>query len=538
MYNKIKSSSNLFTWFLLLITLALVFYSIASNWSQLRNATMFDNPDLVGDPYVVHSLLYEHDKFYNWRLTNAFFLFPDIVLIYIISFFTQNIYHVFPLFAFIQVSLFIFLTSILFKVATKSKAGLRLGLVSSLLFLLLLIKIHQFYLYSSYDYIVTIIVPSFHFGSFIIAILCTYLFIKIMQNSKTYLLILLSFLVIITGISDPLLNYYFTFPAIAIIFFAYLFNYINIKKFINYLCWFISMLVAWYVIYRYLPLPFAKINFQLSFPLFHLDILGNTIKKFILVARINIPVSFLWLLFILLAPISLIRSYKQNNIRIIDYLILFELVVIFCGFIGLLTTNVKFDLGQSSIPIRYMIPLITGPAFLGLPLVIYKNFVFVKKLGKNGVFAFTLLVISLLALHHKPHFIKQNFFSYYPKMIACFDKYAKKLQLHNGIADDWGIQNTYNAYNKSEAHIVLVPDLRTMQPFLWFSTSGLYRYHHFDFVMLDTDSRLEKNKKAMYQKFGKPTNQFVCPINDIKKQHVYVYKNGVMKNVSFLKYLN
>jgi len=545
MVKRLITTQRCLIWALIVLAVASVFYTIASYWSQPNNVQLFYNPDIVGDPFIIHMLIYNHDSYHNWYLTNAFFLFPDMTLIFLISLFTKLIYPIYPVFAFIQVSAFIILTMSLFKVTVGNKKGAIVGLISTLLFLLLLIYVNNFsVLYTYYDYLNTILSPTFHFGSFIVGIGCAIILMKLLQQQKIYLFFLLSFLVIITGISDPLLHFYFTFPAIGLVFLLGVFRYLNVKQTVSMLSWFIGMFVAWYIIYNYVPLPFQKIKMQLTFPWEHISNFINTAIAFKNFSGVNTIVYFLDLAFFIFAPISIIWSHIKSRIHLIDYFILFQFLLIICGILGLLTTESKFVSGITVIPIRYMIPLVISPAFLGLPLLLYKyisQFTFAQG-QENLLFGLLFIFIILFSLNHRDKFIPHNFFNYYPQTIQCFDEHAKSLELHNGIVvGQWGEQNVYNAYNRSGARFIMVGKLNNrMKPYLWFSTRQIYMAKRFDFIMMANDNNLKKNKQEMLKLFGIPTTRFICHWrNNIGPKLIFfVYKNAAMKNISFAKYIS
>lgn len=533
----INKYSQWLVYLALLVSFFAVLFGLASHWSH--NSQFLNNGDVVGDAYIVHTFLYNHDKFQNWTLTNAFFLFPDITILFLISFFVKTISNVFPIYALIQITLtFSFMTYLIRQISTNKKVGLRLGFIAGFSLLLLVIALNPYFEYGSYDYLVPLLLPSFHFGSFLISILCIALTLKIIKKPKISLLTLLSFLVIITAVSDPLILYYFTFPVMAAIFCWFLCGHINKKLCFSLLSWFTGMTIIWFVIYKFAPLPFDKIPLHLTFPFAHLNVLVNTAKDFLSINS-NVYVGIAWLIFVIGAPISLIKSYIDQKLQLKDFFMLFELLMLVLSALAILTTVVGFAPQDGALlPLRYFIPFILSPVFLGLPVLIYKHCSTYISLENNWLYLIILIFISFMALHHKRSIEWNNLVSYYPKNVECFDKVVAKYQLQNGITPIWGYQNTYNAFNRSGTHLVLV-NMANLKPHLWFSTKLLYTYHNFDYVLLQDNNKkqLNKNLMLMKQHFGKPTAKVVCHGNGIyTTEYIYIYKNSPLNKLSFEKY--
>lgn len=530
--------SNIITYLFSFSAFIIIVYSIACFWSQNKHIELFLNPDVLTQPLFAHALVYNHAKFFDLHFSNSPSFFPDFAIIYFLSLFIKNAYSIFPIVAFIQITFFFLVIFFLYKSITKSNIGIRLGILSILIFLLVLAKKHSFSVYGNYEYLNIVLLPYFHFSAILLSFLNLYLFINVLFHQKNGYLIPLSLLIILGGISDPFTHFDFTFPAMLSLSFCYFFKYIDLKKYLYFSIFLIFLFITSYLIYRYVPLPFARPHLKMHFNFNEFKLLATTLL-FNFIGN-NLTIGIPWLLFTIFAPISLIHSHtkktKDDSIfNILNFILLFEVVVIYLGlFVITITSPLDPNITYQLIPLRYFGGLIIGGALLGFPLLVYKYIKQIYLLQKNILFVSILFLLAVIALFPLPKLNFQNLFAYYPKMVACFDQYANKYKLKNGIGATFFESHVFTVYSRAGIQVANV-QLKNSSVQGWDSNTQFKRIHNYNFVVMQDDSYIKHHDyfNTMIKRFGKPDHQFICAnYNNRILVDVYVYNNK-LKNLYF-----
>lgn len=298
--------------FLIAVAIITTLFSIGSYWSQPGNIGMFFNGDLVTLTNFAHSLIHHQDQFHNWRLSYASSLFPDFAIIYFLSLLINNAYVVLLFFSLIQISFFILIVTLLFHSIFPKSSGWRVGIILSFLFLVLLARLHPFILYSNYDYLITILTPSFHFGPYLFTLLALLFLIKILfhHHKNKILFFVLSILLLSINISDPLTHYYFTFPALATISIYYFLNYLDRKVYLQILFLLLLSFIFSTLIYYYAPLSFTPKILSIHFSWNDANLMLNILAKHFI--ENNLFMGIPWLLYLFFTPISLIVDFSKK----------------------------------------------------------------------------------------------------------------------------------------------------------------------------------------------------------------------------------
>lgn len=172
--------------------------------------------------------------------------------------------------------------------------------------------------------------------------------------------------------------------------------------------------------------------------------------------------------------------------------------------------------------LRHLQPVILTPIFLGLPLLIYKH-THINEFFKEKSFATVVLLLIFIASLNRPSLQLSSFTHFYPDYVACFDSYAQKLKLHNGISSYW-VSRNMTMYNQSGVHLASIHNNFT--PFVAMVSLADYQRKQYDFLV-STPGIYAFLKQNVIAKFGKPYTTFNCPEN----YTFYVYKNHEMDKI-------
>lgn len=527
-----------------------ILYGISNFLAKPNHIMIFINPDVNTYTYLARNLIYEHGSLLNWNLGAAPYYFPDIMFIFLISFFIKNPFHTLLLYTLFQIIFFIFIITLILKSAIKTEIGLRLGLISSLLFLLILVLVHSTNTFATYAYASAILVPSFHFGMTLMVFTCLYVFSKLLMSPKISSILCLCLFAVLGGISDPLFYIFFIIPTLVTISILFLFRYMTKANYYKLVFLVTSIFILTYTIYHFLPVPADKQKLILSFNLFYFFVILKSIYSFIIK---DLGTGLLWIFFIFFAPISLWQTHKQKKSAnlFLNYIILFEWMSVFVGLVLIWLTikpqyadNLNYIIQQHPsfqpnhvfhylnellpLQFRYLIPILLGPAFIGTPLLLYKQVKHIHLLKNNMIFISVLLLFALIAFPKTTHSNEYQFFHFQPHLISCIDKHAKKFHLTDGISDSFVGANMLNSYDEANLHMMFLLINKNHFTFSkWQDTNELSERHDYDFAVLIHPSSI----KSLLRNFGKPTHSFICEGNFIHKYYVYVYKNGALRNI-------
>lgn len=545
MINKNINWANIGINLLAFCVFAIVLFDLASYASQPMLSKTYLNPDTDSLTYMAYNVIYEHGSFLAWHIGTSPLFIPELAILFLITLFSKNPFHNLLICAGFQIICIAFLIPFLLKVTTKSTSGLRLGIISVFIFLSTVLFKHATDVYTKYAYIATILSPGFHYGAAILVFTLTLLFLKL-NASKFYLKAIFFLLLVLSGMSDPLVYVYFTFPMIATLSILYFFKRLPKKEYFSYISLLIIAFITSFIIYHLLPLHYVQLKLKPSFsPLIVLDY----IKTIVFFIQMNFLWGALWLLFMIFAPISIWKALKKNqtSISLVDTMILLQFVTVILS-TPLIVLTVSQTLPHSSeifpkdslfsnpnmfykelfyLPYRYFINYFVGPIFLGCPLLLYKHFKGVADKLKNNVIYLTLLIVfAITAFAMKPaHFYKNTFSQFHSDLVVCIDNYAKKYNLTNGISDSYLAANVINNYTRHGHHVALV-DSHQFIPVHWQNTQELYQYHNYNFALTNTKIM----DKSLRKRFGNPTHLFSCK-NAFNHFKLYIYPKGKMNNV-------
>lgn len=537
---------------MVLFVFAMVLFALASYISQPLTAGAYLNPDINTLTYMAYNITHEHGSFSAWHISTSPSYVPEMVFFFLITFISKNPFVNLLSFVVFQITCVAILIPAIFKAATQSSAGLRLGVISVFVFLTTVVLKHPFNMYGEYAYLSTLLAPGFHYGAALLVFASIFVFLKILTNKKAYLKVLFFCLLVIAGLSDPLTYVYFTFPMAVTLSIFWFFKQLSHKDYFIYLAILVLSFITAFTLYRFTPIQYVQLSLK---PSFSILLVLDFIKTIIFFIGKNWVWTIFWFLFMFWAPYSIWQSFKKKtgSIQLIDYVVLLQFITVLVSTPLIIlavnqtfpsslqvfptasfwTSPVKFYNELAYLPYRYLINYLLGPIFLGYPLLLYKHYQgFIEKLNKNVIYAVILAVFAVtLFMLRDHHFHKNNLLYFQSDITECIDNYAKEYHLTNGLSDSYYVTNMANSFAEGKFHIALV-DSSLLTPIRWQNTEQLYQYHNYNFAI----SNSKRMPAALKKAYGNPLHTFTCTGNYGDKFTLYIYPDGKM-NAIFNKYL-
>lgn len=504
-----------------------VFYCIACYWSNGATGfqSWYGNSDFIQIPIMTNSFLYEHAHIKDWNFAQTPYFFPDLAVSYIISLFTHNIITNMLVYGTMQSLYLLLIIALLLKLITDNSIKISFGIAFVLVVLLCsseLISLDG--KPAALQLLESMPMSSQHFGATILTFTCLYLFIQIYNHKNNYLIALFCLITIAGVFSDLLLAFYFSIP---LIFTLGVWGFLNPEH--RQFCWkgiaLLSILIIGsYLLYRLLPIS----HFFDHHIIYQHNKFKEFIKLFFVYLKLNPIIGTLWLSFLIWAPFSLIRTYRQQNesfqkISWINFIILFELITILAcvpGFV-LRDNNLHGAVSHGFFNYCHLQPLILGPVLIGFPLLLCKHTKIFELLTRNYIFGGLLCLIIIRSMSYHPALNISNIITYYPPEIACLDEHVQQLHLHNGMGNYWQAKS-FTQFNHSGIKIAAITD--RWNAYFWTVSKQAFDGDQFDFLIFKSPNETFNQQKVL-ARFGKPTATFTCP-GDYK---FYVYKNNAMK---------
>lgn len=535
---------------LVLLVFAMILFALASYFSQPDIAGTYLNPDLNTLTYMAYNVMYEHGQFFAWHIGTSPAFFPEMAVMFFITLFSKNPFINLIIYAVFQITCITILIPAIFKAATNTTAGLRLGIISVFTFLATVIFERSFAPYSEYEYLSTLLSPGFHYGPVLVIFALIFIFLKMLVSSKIYLRVLFFILLVLSGISDPLTYVYFTFPMVVTLTIFCFCKQLSKKDFLIYSALLVLGFLSAYAICHLMPLQNVPLSFK---PTFSFLLVLDFLKTIVLFLKNNVLWGVLWVSFMLYTPYSMWQSFKTKSIQLVDYVILLQFITVIVSTpMIILAVNQTFPSalqifpsvsfwshpGQfyrelAYLPYRYFINFFVGPVFLGFPLLFYKHYrTAVEKLGNNAIYVVILLLFAFVIFTMRSHhFHKKTFTQFQSNIAVCLANYAKTYHLTNGISDSYYVTNMVNSYLAGVLHIALV-DSYHLTVIRWQNTQELYQYHNYNFAISNSDAM----PAALRKTYGAPIRTLMCTGNYNDQFKVYIYPNGKLNNM-FNSYL-
>jgi hypothetical protein len=522
-----KNYCSCFFAILVFISLVSITYFILCHWyPDARNTVAFafpsysGNSDVLYPPTLAHDLIYRNNSLLQWILTPTPYLFPDVAVHMLIASFSKNIALNLSIYAVLQIFTLITVLSLLLTTITKKFTSWYVSILITILILLLSeirnnVDLELFF---------TIVYGGLHFSGFVAALVSLWIFIVACNQDKWYLGILFFVFTSILIFSDPIVAVYFAIPLLIAMLFSQMFNYIPKNTSIKMSLLLIATILCGYLLFKYMPLIYRRpekiIHYNIHYVRYFLELMLHFFK-------LSPAIGSLWLLFVLCAPFSLMRTSFKKSISLplhwVIIIILFELITIFFTIPFFIITDPDLaDINTGYYGLRHLQFLILGPVLLGIPLLLYKHVPYFKYLNNKILCSCCFIFVIIFSLYSAPKINFFELFNFYPKEIRCFDENAKRLHLHAGVTNYW-MARPFTVYNHS--NIQFIPVTQDFSYFLWITSLAIFKNKSVDFIQVKSPS-FQFDKSVILSRFGQPEVTFSCGPNF----EYYVYHNNNFNN--------
>ncbi|MCY1720375.1 hypothetical protein OU798_08480 [Prolixibacteraceae bacterium Z1-6] len=475
---------------------------------------IYYNSDTLYLASVYKDVFVDGTGFQGWNLNGAPNFFPDMLMYFVIRFFTGDFRIAYIIFSAVQYNLLVFLLGSLFR-GINSKVSLNYITLFNLLFPVYLLAT---ILHGSFQYTFDVFSQSYHNGCFINSLLAINFFFRYLtREKKSYLIYMLVF-VFLGAFNDRLFIVTFVAPAIAL----FVINVVWIKKKTITRSTLLALGVAIIAllafiatkrnsVYECIDLGEKFMNFSNAGPSFqnmlkqHTDFIVRTdLRGLVTGLTIFSFFTLLGLFFMIARKTSWFKQAKQNEL-IAALFIVFSLSSVF---LTLFTPVVNgYYLGPSCI--RYT----TFSFFLSLFNVVFIVYYLTgMKEGVRwqhpviGVLLLFYGVVVVFTVQSKPVFETiTKVATYYPEKVKAVDEFTQKHKVQYGVAGYWDAKYT-TMFSKNEVRVYTAINEKLN---LWYHVmnsnwyykhdKGKYKDPEFRFVILSPEKF-----KTTREIFGEP----------------------------------
>ena len=203
---------------MVLIYIAIIFYS----GSFHKGLHALYNSDNLYLPTLFKNIFDEGGNFTDWYLTPAPYIFPDMLVYFIMNYLTQNEFHAMFLFVITQMIFVFILMNLIFREFFSSQKSFLYAIISIT------------FLYAIPSNLTTILMfTGFHMGAFISGLALVYLVVLSIKESNIYKIksfIRMSLLISLIVLSDKIFIVQFVVPTIVTLIIMWLMKSISFRK--------------------------------------------------------------------------------------------------------------------------------------------------------------------------------------------------------------------------------------------------------------------------------------------------------------------
>lgn len=450
-----KLIQKLITFFIFVAFVVSIYLSIYRGIWQ--NLYIYTNSDLLYIPSLVKDFW---EGFYDWRLwvlTPAPYIFPDIIIFLLISYFTSNLYLSFFIYG------LVFALSLIYTVVSLIQMNQAhvstIGIYkAAIYYFTLFFSILAFFP----DDIGLFLFPSYHTSSILLSLFLYVILLKARTRIRIFLFIIISTLVVL---SDKQILYTFYFPFLIASF--SLKSKINNKIHWKCLFYFLTSLVFSSLILKLLSffeifqIPSIPIMGELKKNILQMKVIANT-KHILPELQLFFYDYFsrkfiLFLTFLISLGLNIYYSIEKFESRI--DICLFSRFVLLTYFFSILS-QMFFGVWGG---FRYLWALFFFPCFSifyyawnyqnriltnqslnavkgGQRLYVLEGMDKNRFFGFHYIISFLLICMTCFFLFQK-EYIKIEYNNPYPPFVSCLDSLKAKYNLRSGISDYWNAKH-------------------------------------------------------------------------------------------------
>lgn len=520
------------------ILIASVFFLV--NRVIWQNLFVFSNSDLLYIPSFLKDFWEGHYNWQKWTLPPSPYLFPDLFISFIISFFSSSLFFLFFIYSVLYSFALVFFIAAIVKLTDQYFSFIRILRATSLFMTLWLALISRYP-----EDLGLFIFPSYHGGSFLLGLVLYLLIFKISDKKKVFLFIFLSTFAIL---SDKQIIYSFFIPFIMAGFVLRASSNENysLKSFLYLLTSLLlsSLILKILLALNIFAIPTIPIWKEIKLNILELKAIQNIketypiVKLFFVDFYLDKPLLFI--LFCVSIPLNVYNSLKisKNKFEIR----FFSLYVLFVYF-SLIFSQMFFGVwgGARYVWGIYFFPYVSLCTYFGnkiSQMLSDRNFRKISGLRKyiylvskdkfrsSLVFILISLIFVFLiaALYTFKGTSEITVNTPYPVFVNCLDSLKRKYNLSYGLSDYW---NAKHLRYLSKEKLILNQVYLNLDKYNWIHNNQWYEKDlegnspiRYNFIITE---RLDPND--VIKKIGKPTIVEKC-----EGKEVYIYQEGFKFN--------
>lgn len=488
-----------------LITALMFYYS--TSYSSLR-PFVYGNSDMLTIPALYNDVVNGVD-ISNWKLSEASFFFPDMLLYFLARSATPSIFAALSVYGIVQYLFFtlglVFLAKQIFPGSYGSAPYSMIALMA-MFFSFSIDKLHWL---SN-----TIFVNSHHFG--VVATIPWVLAMSFQLISKpqlkTSLVSALCILSFLTSASDTLYIIQITVPLCGSLIILFLIKKICLKRMIVINSAIILASVAGLGLKYVIPWKYPTLQSYFNPSFMSLFNFVESIKSIILTTPYQAALAAFFVSICIFILIKSIISHisRRNTSAICLSEIIFPLYFLVATIVNVLA---MVGSGKMCGPtcLRYFLPFFFFTSWWGLALV-FKIPKFIKPARFERAILVVLALTVILALGNinLQQMVKNTTDVYYPSFVKCMDENTAQMGIKYGIAHYWQARPISMLTQNSLKVVQVNPDLT---PFHWLNNLTWYEIEP-EFVIIDLSipvgdpGHLDEN--LVRSRYGEPDAIFQC----------------------------
>jgi hypothetical protein len=425
---------------LIAIIQLLLIVACVSRINEEEILKFYFNTDYLYLPSLYRDIFIDHHSISGWSLTPAPYFFPDMLLYFLISFFSPNISYTLIVYAWLQFLciVFLFFKIAQMMIADKQKVQYLIGLSCFCLQIFLLAGAIGHEAFTAH----LLLTNASHLGAVLMSLICFYFLFKYFTVGNRKSLAWMGVIIITAVISDRL----FVIQTLAPIMFLALY-YVWRKKDPRPLIYaFISGIVGW-ILFELIRRYLIHIPYETRPPYTTSGSFQNFIKGFKFILRhftFHSFILFFHLAMLVISPFAYFLMAKNTRYMYLGFIFscIFSFVFpILYGFIGSIDTH-RYLMHS------YIFILLLSPILMGL--LFRKNALKYISLVITILYVGSVLVWVGLDLKIE----KLNYFLHYrPGYVELVDNHHTKLK--SGIGDYWNSKQFY-LFGKNTTRVVAV----------------------------------------------------------------------------------
>jgi len=426
-------------WILLFLAGLMSLYFIVLFYASLNDAYLDQvfNTDSLYLPSLYNDFFIEHGMVSSWHFNPSPNFVPDMLLYFPINFLTGNFRLTALIFSLIQQTILLVLLYALFR----KFFGKGSNPYTPMIFLLSIAFIVQYLIANEYYLNFLFVSNTFHFGIYLMALLCLILAFRFIEKKNFYVLILIIVLQIIAFLSDRLFLVLFTGPA----FITFALNWKNRRSLILAIAVIIAALIG-FILFNNLNTYFHirigtphRIN-KISY---FYESLHTFIEQVTIILAHHSLVSLLYILsFVsfIFSGIIVIGHYRAIYTPEKPQLPLLYLCFSFFFYPMVILAPIFNGNFTGFDTLRYVVfaPYL---AIFNIPLILwfYRSYISRRIIQAISVLVFAGFLVFGIVLTLKINPVKQigHIANYYPAYIERVDKIATEENLKFGLANYW-----------------------------------------------------------------------------------------------------